>query len=816
MVDRVRCRLFLALLALVFLPGTGLTQKGYQRPPNEVLEILNAPVTPGVLLSPSREHLLLVDRERYPSIAELAQPMLPLAGLRINPDNNGPHLPPNYTGITIQDIPGGKQRAVKLSTNARIGFPSWAPNGKQFAFAMYHPNRIELWIVDARSAKARKVSGLQLNETYGEAFQWLRDSQTLLCRSVPEKRLGTPTQPQASTGPVVMESTGRTSPVRTHQDLLRSASDDALFEHYVTSQLVLVDSANGRKRKLGEPAIFGVASPSPDGNYFLVSQIRKPYSRSLPVSGFGRRAEIWDRQANAVYKLPRLRSEEGIPIGGVRVGPRNYRWRPSAPATLVWVEALDGGNPKTEAEHRDKIMALRAPFEGEAEDIFRLEHRFSTMIWGEHEGMALVSEYDRERRWSRTFLVKFDSAEEPARLIRDRSAQDRYGDLGSPMMRTLPTGERVIWQTGDFIYLQGAGASPRGDFPFLDRYNLRTLQTERVFQCDESSYEAVVALVDDKGPLRFITRHESPSSPPNYFLCEETSSERIALTSFQDPAPQLRNIRRQLVTYQREDGVPLSFNLLLPPDYQPGERLPTVVWAYPREYNDPETAGQISGSTNRFTTISGSSHLFFLTQGYAVLDGATMPIVGSPQTMNDTFIEQIVASAKAAIDKAVELGVTDPNRVGIGGHSYGAFMTANLLAHSDLFKAGIARSGAYNRTLTPFGFQGERRTLWEAPETYLRMSPFLNADKINEPILLIHGELDKNSGTFPIQSERLYQAMRGTGGRARFVSLPYESHSYVARESIEHTLFEMISWFDKHVKKAGPITARVEPADSEE
>jgi dipeptidyl aminopeptidase/acylaminoacyl peptidase len=274
------------------------------------------------------------------------------------------------------------------------------------------------------------------------------------------------------------------------------------------------------------------------------------------------------------------------------------------------------------------------------------------------------------------------------------------------------------------------------------------------------------------------------------------------LTHYKDPAPQLRSIKKELVTYKRPDGVQLSFTLYLPPDYKPGERLPTIVWAYPLEFNDAGTAGQVVGSPNLFTTLNGNSILFMLTQGYAILDNATMPVVGDPETVNNTYIEQIVASAKAAIDKAVDMGVTDRNRVGVGGHSYGAFMTANLLAHSDLFRAGVARSGAYNRTLTPFGFQSERRTLWQAPEMYARVSPFMYADKIKTPLLLIHGEADNNPGTFPVQSERMYQAIKGNGGTVRLVLLPLESHGYVARESVEHVLYEMISWFDRWVKPA--------------
>jgi dipeptidyl aminopeptidase/acylaminoacyl peptidase len=417
-----------------------------------------------------------------------------------------------------------------------------------------------------------------------------------------------------------------------------------------------------------------------------------------------------------------------------------------------------------------------------------------------------VSDFDRDRRWTRTFVVDLERPE-LGTPIWDRSMLDRYGDPGRPLLRTTPTGQSVLWQAGDAIFLDGGGATPTGDRPFLDRFDLKTRESKRLFQSDGQAYESVVGLVADDGS-RFITRRETPTDPPNYLLRGQGEEPPRTLTQFEDPAPQLRGIKKQLVTYERADGVQLSMTLYLPPSYRPGQRLPAALWAYPREFIDAGTAGQVSGSERRFTTIGGSSHLFFLLKGYAVLDGATMPVVGDPETVNTTFIEQIVASAKAAIDKADEMGVIDRDRVGVGGHSYGAFMTANLLAHCDLFRAGIARSGAYNRTLTPFGFQSERRTLWEAPEMYVKLSPFLAAHKIQEPILLIHGEADNNAGTFPIQSERMYHAVKGNGGTVRLVMLPHESHGYSARESIEHTLHEMIAWFDKHVKHAPSRASR--------
>jgi dipeptidyl aminopeptidase/acylaminoacyl peptidase len=591
--------------------------------------------------------------------------------------------------------------------------------------------------------------------------------------------------------------------------LLKNPYDEALFDYYFASQMLLVNADDGKTSTLGRLGAFTMVDPAPGGRYFLVSTLTKPFPWLLTVSGFPRRIEVWGLDGKVVAHIADVPSQEGVPIEGVITGPRSHRWRSTADATLVWAEALDGGDPKTKAPHRDKLMALPAPFQESAREVLRLEHRFAGLTWGEKEGLALISDYDRDRRWTRTFLTRLDRSQEVPKVIWDRSVRDRYGDPGEPLLRTLPNGERVIWQTGDTIYLSGGGASPAGDFPFLDRFNLETLKTERVFRCADGSYESAVAIMADSPDLAFMTRHETPASPPNYVVRTGGSTPlHKAVTQFPDPTPQVRAISRQLVTYQRADGVPLSFTLYLPAGYQRGTRLPTVVWAYPLEFNDAATAGQVSGSTNRFTTLLGPTHLFFLTQGYAVLDSATMPIVGSPETMNDTFIDQIVTSARAAIDQAVAMGVTDPERVGVGGHSYGAFMTANLLAHSRLFRAGIARSGAYNRTLTPFGFQGERRTFWEAPEIYSRLSPFNHAAAIKDPILLIHGENDDNDGTFPIQSQRLYQAIKGNGGNVRYVTLPHEAHGYAARQSIEHTLYEMLTWFDTHVKHAPPREAK--------
>src|SRR4030095_4927418 len=525
---------------------------------------------------------------------------------------------------------------------------------------------------------------------------------------------------------------------------------------------------------------------------------------------FPKDVDVWDMKGHMVYKVASLPLADQVPIDGVITGPRFMRGGQPEPATLVWARALDEGNPKKKVAFRDSVLMLKAPFSEEPTEVFKTEQRFTGLFWGEKDGLLFVSDYDRDKRWIRTFMLNADKPGAAPKIVWSRNQQDRYNDPGTPLMRTQAGGQRALLQNGDWIYLIGAGASPDGDRPFLDRFNLQTLKSERIFRSENNCYESVVGVLSDDAK-QFVTRRESPTDAPNYYVRntgETSAMPAKSLTKFADPTPQLRGIKKELVSYKRAEGVQCSFTLYLPPGYKEGTRLPTVVWAYPLEFNDASTAGQVAGSTQKATQIVGMSHLFFLLEGYAVLDDATMPVVGDPETVNNTYVEQIVMSAKAAIDKATEMGVTDPDRVGVGGHSYGAFMTANLLAHSDLFRAGIARSGAYNRTLTPFGFQGERRNFWEATKLYTDISPFFYANKMNEPILLIHGEADNNQGTFPIQSERLFAAISGNGGTARLVMLPLEAHGYSATESVEHTLYEMVQWFDKHVKNAKPRTVQ--------
>jgi dipeptidyl aminopeptidase/acylaminoacyl peptidase len=791
-----------AVFALVAAIASAGADEKYRTAPAPIPSILDAPAAPQLSLSPGRDRMLLLERVRHPSLAEVAQPWKGLAGLRINPLNTGPHTTHRAVSLSMKSIADGRERKVPLPPNSRVSLPAWSPDGTQFAFLRFGSREVELWTGEAATGAARRVKGVVVSAAHGETFQWMPDSQTILVQTIPATReKAPPPESRVPAGPVVQESSGKAAQVRTFQDLLENQHDEELFRYYCTAQLALVNVKSAVFTPLGKPGIFASFEPSPDGQHLLISRVHRPFSYQLPASAFPRVIEVWDRAGRVEHLVAKLPLAEEVPIGGVLPGARFTHWRPTAPATLVWVEALDGGDPRRKVPHRDHVLTLKSPFNGEPVELAKTEFRFAALNWGEKGYVALLREQSASQRRSKTWLLDPDSSDDAPRLVWNRSTDDRYNDPGAPLLRQLGTGHRVMRVFKNHIYLIGSGATPEGERPFLDRFNLATMQSERLFQCDDVSYETVIALAAEDAS-KVITRRESPASPPNYLMRTLPGTNSVALTSFPDPAPQLRGIRKQLVTYKRADGVPLSFTLYLPPDYKPGTRMPTVLWAYPREFGDADTAGQVSGSPNRFTTFNGFSHLFFLTQGYVVLDAVSMPVVGRDKTANDTFVEQVVANAKAAVDKAVELGVTDPDRIGVGGHSYGAFMTVNLLAHSDLFRAGIARSGAYNRTLTPFGFQNERRTLWEAPEVYLKMSPFMHAEKVNEPVLLVHGQADNNPGTFPTQSERLFQAVKGHGGLARLVLLPHESHNYAARESVEHVLAEMVAWFDKHVKNA--------------
>jgi dipeptidyl aminopeptidase/acylaminoacyl peptidase len=532
--------------------------------------------------------------------------------------------------------------------------------------------------------------------------------------------------------------------------------------------------------------------------------LTEPFSRVVPHYRFAHRLEIWDKKGNLAKLIAEVPVGDDIPIEGVRTGKRNLFWQRLKPATLCWFEALDGGDPNNEVDFRDMMKAQDAPFTKKEREIIKLPMRYAGMDFMDKQDMALIWDYDRDTKWLKSRLIDLGQTNiaSVSKVIFSRNYFDQYKDEGDLVYYQREDGQSLaILEQDQWVYLEGRGASPEGYKPFLRRYNLLTGEKEEIFRSGLEAFESFVEFTSNQRKA-FVTAKEDEENPRNFYLrkiLNKKAQEPTELTNYPAPAPELNQVKKELIKYERNDGIPLSGTLYYPMNYEPGKKYPTIVWAYPREYTDAKTAGQIRSATNRYARISGTSILFFVLRGYAVLNSAEIPVVGDPLTANDTFVEQITAGAQAAVNKLVELGIADPEKIGIAGHSYGAFMVANLLAHTDLFAAGIARSGAYNRTLTPFGFQGERRTFWEAPDVYMKLSPFSHANKINEPIMLIHGADDPNSGTFPIQSKRLFGAIKGHGGISRLVVLPYEGHGYEARESILHVLAEMFEWFDEHL-----------------
>jgi dipeptidyl aminopeptidase/acylaminoacyl peptidase len=782
----------------------------YRLPPENVARVLETHPDPALLWSPDAAWAVLGFRDPLPDLSDLTRTMLPLAGMRIDPIGNCGFQIDFYCGLKLRDRSGKQLVTIRLPNPhqeqfSRIGFVSWSHRSDAFVFSRHTPTGTELWYVrcDEPNRPVRLTDRLH---TVLLGIDWMPDGTGILCGTIPNDRPEPPLPSSVPAGPNIQLAEGHKSPARTYQDLLKNSDDEALFEYYATSRITIV-RPGCPPQYVGPPGLFSLVSVSPDGDSLLTVRLQKPFSLALPLDFFPRKIEILRSDGSVLMKLADIPLCDNIPIEGVRTGPRAVRWWPGYPARLLWTEALDGGDPNRKVDLREQLYFQDAPFNKSATPLLQLKGRYSGTTFFRDPKQWMTTQYDRDRRWTTSTMHRLISDGEPtnpprleSQVFFDRSIRDRYGDPGRILLEPDAAGFSVAKQIQNQVLLAGIGASPEGNRPFLDLKSLGDLETKRLWRCSQDRSENVVTVLNSDSNLTLLTRCESSREPPNYFLRSLDSPSTEPLTDFVDQNPEIRGITKQLVRYQRPDGVPLSATLYLPANYQPGTRLPLVLWAYPMEFNDPDTAGQVSGNPNSFLRIAGSSHLALLLQGYAIMDDAAMPVIGDPETMNNTFIEQIVQSAHAAIDHAVALGVADPDRVAIGGHSYGAFMTANVLAHSQRFKAGIARSGAYNRTLTPFGFQSERRPLWEAKSVYVEISPLMHADQIKTPMLLIHGEMDNNPGTFPLQSQRMFQAIQGNGGLAKLVMLPYEGHGYRARQSVMHVQHEMVQWLDRYLK----------------
>jgi dipeptidyl aminopeptidase/acylaminoacyl peptidase len=804
----------------------------YQKPPAAMEQLLDAPPTPTVRLSPDRKTMLIEQPATFPTIADVAQPRYRLAGIRFNPSSNGPSVERYDVGLQLQtvDLAGNStpRPIVGLPPRLKAVDPIWAPDSKHAAFVAHATapaTGLELWVIDVSSAHAHRVGTVKLNAVLGSPCAWMPDSAALLCKIVPPGRGAPPKVSDVPTGPNVEESLGKVSPAPTYEDMLKTPADEDIFEYYATSDLAVI-SLTGVAKPLPAKGLMERATPSPNGAWVLAAIVHRPFSYHFPYERFPLKTELVPVSAkgggNGIKLLSDRPAVDNLPISrdAVEPGPRDYQWRGDAPATIVWVEAADGGDPSKKAAVVDRVMALSAPFEGSASTLLELPMRLQRggyggergLEWGnDHLALATVARFSDRR----TMTLAFDPSTGKTTTLYSGSSQDRYRNPGRPLTELNANGRQLLKLTADGkgIYFLSQGASPKGDQPFLAVMPVTGGAERILYRSADPYYDEPLTLLAEN---QVLIRRESQTQSPNYFAASITGSPAagavVQLTRFRPRYEGIKLPTRQLLKYKRADGVDLTATLWLPAGYDKSQGpLPTLMEAYPAEFKTRGAASQVSGSPNRYPVFAGGSHVYLVQAGYAILDSATIPIIGEgDQQPNDTYVEQLVAGAKAAVDEGVRLGVVDPKRVAVMGHSYGAFMTANLLAHTTMFRAGIAESGAYNRSLTPFGFQNEERTYWQDPELYYKMSPFSYADKIKTPILLIHGEADDNTGTYPIQSERFFAALQGQGATVRLVFLPLEPHAYGARESKEHVLWEIDRWLDTYVKpEVSPVQTSI-------
>ncbi len=802
---RVYMKKRLTAIALLFVVFASAQESiTYQKPSAEIMQLADFERAPSVFMDSKREQMIFSYRDTYKSLDDLNQDEMKLAGLRVNPVTNISSTMTYVNNLKTRKLKDKTEQQVKgLPANARIAYLGFSPDEKKLAFTNTTKIAVELWILDLASNSAKKISNQSLNANLGSPYVWMSDSQTLLIKQIPADRKALIDEKQnLPTGPTVSTSDGKVSQNRTYQDLLKNPQDEANFETLAKSDLVKI-SINGDQQKFKSEGIYSGMNFSPDGNYLMLTTIQKPYSYIVPLNRFPMTSTVYNKNGNLVKVVNETPLNEIMPKGfsSVREGKRNISWRDDQPATLVYAEALDGGDQAKKVEYRDEIFVWDAPFNTAPKSFFKTEQRFNGIDWS-NGNVAIVSDSWYDTRNSKSYLINLK--DNSSRIIEDRNYQDIYSDSGRFAENKNQFGRNVIDIKNGKAHLIGAGFTKDGQFPFIDQLDLGTMKKNRLYTSKlKNSKESIIDILDPKTGQVLVVE-QSATQYPNYFVRNIKNGKATAVTHFANPFESIKNVYKEVITYKRNDGVELTGTLYLPANYNrknPTEKLPLLIWAYPREYVSKDTAGQSTQNPNDFTFPSYGSFIYWVTKGYAVLDDASFPIIGEGKAQpNDTFITQLVADGRAAIDAVDKLGYIDRTKVAVGGHSYGAFMTANLLTHSKDYACGIARSGAYNRTLTPFGFQSEQRNYWDVPEIYNTMSPFMTADKMKTPMLLIHGEADNNPGTFTLQTERYFQALKNLGAPVRMVLLPKESHGYAAKESILHTLWEQDQFLEKCFK----------------
>jgi len=808
--------------------------KGYQTPPEIVQDILNRDASYVTLdaSSPDREHFVIPVEEYFSSLERLGRKTYRLGMLEIVPGADREWRLSSYgnRGLRIFSLASRKTWDVDLPEGVLVSDTMWSPDGSRLAFLVHQKNGTQVWTADVATGRAKPLSGARVMvtlagrpqrgrtaDTPSRLLQWTPDG-SILTLLVPATRGPEPRPSAVPNGPMIRHTRKEKTATRTYPFLLRTPHDQALFRHYTTAQLALIP-ANGKPRPVGEPAMFLDVSLSPDGQLVLAEKIVEPFSYIVSYGDFPRELQVMDLEGNVLSTVRKLPLREAVVVrkGQRRPAddlPREVVWRPDgAGLSLLWKEKKaqeeEEEDEDSDSERKDRLMLLAAPFDVAAAQTLATSQKTFTEVSYSEDGRkafaTLTGKGDGSK--NRHDIVVLDLASEspePRVLVGGIDPKDVYALPGKIVTRATGNGVRrtLVSTDGLSVYLSGDGyredLRPR---PFVDRLALADGSRERLFEGAEDGYEKPLVFLDDDLSELVFSR-ESKSDFPDSFVRGSDGSQ-TQLTHNQDPFPELAGTKRVDFEFTRRDGLNIHARITLPPDYQEGTRLPAVFWTYPREFTsfkEYHRAAAQRRNLNRFPQLNfRNASDIWLTQGYAVVE-PDIPIIGKGNSFNDNYVAHLVDSMHAAIRKLDRMGYVDVDRLGHGGHSYGAFATANILARAPFFKAGIAGDGAFNRTLTPMTFQSEKRFLWEATDTILEMSPFFHADHLDTPLLMYHGAADNNTGTFLIQSERLMQALTGLGKTAVLYVYPFESHGPRAKETYMDLWARWLEWFDRYVK----------------
>jgi dipeptidyl aminopeptidase/acylaminoacyl peptidase len=822
-----------------------LKDEKYVLPPKEIADAVTAPRHLNVTLTnlgPDGAHFLVAHSAGLPGLKEYAKPYVNLGEQEFDVTaNRARQLSTRKdTGFVLWNWKTGRKTEIAAPPGRWVSSPSWSPDGTRIAYLVHSDTETSVYVAEIKDGKSRKLVAAPVLATLVTTLEWSPDSQSILTVLVPQARKPMPARDAESAEPEVRVTNTGPSPNRTFRFLMHTPHDMAMFEWLTTGQMALLDCRTGAARNVGEPAMVRSLDLSVDGAYIRATSILKPFSYTVPVTSFGTLEAIYDlsgKKLAEVHRQPlrestvtrgagppaqtRFRGGRGGAGGGFGAGAgggrgdndrRSVTWRPDGRGLgFLQMEPRQrqqqddaAGDRTPEPGRKDRVLQWLPPFDaGSLKVVFESETRIGNLLYSEDGETLFVSETkdgeehlfavrasDPKTRHTIYKHKTVDSATDPGTLMTRRSSHR------GTVVRLAPD-QQSVFLSGTRYSKNPAAQSPR---PFVARVNFVTGERKDIFQSEENAFESVHGAGDDDIRVLFTTR-ETAATIPDSYARDLTTGELRKLTSNVDYSPEVTHAVRKRFQVERVDGIKFWVEVTLPQDYAPGTRLPAMFWFYPREYTDQKAYDQSAARYNRnaFPRVGTRSMSILTRRGYAVVE-PDCPIIGPQGQMNNNYVPDLRNNLWAVIDALDKMGIIDRDRLGIGGHSYGAFSTANAMIHTPFFKAGIAGDGNYNRTLTPITFQSERRLLWEARETYLEMSPLLYANQMNGALLMYHGQDDSNNGTDPINSDRLFHALNALGKTAALYSYPYEDHGPAMKETLLDLWARWDSWLERYVK----------------